>query len=86
MAKMIMPDEEMESVEQDDSQLKMEDSPHVNVILAAAVGAKDGLMLAVNIGAMLIAFIALTCGTEIPVSGKLHGCARWAADGKNDNA
>ena len=59
MAKIIMPDEKAESVKEDDEHLKMEDSPHVNVILAAAVGARDGLMLAVNIGAMLIAFIAL---------------------------
>ena len=59
MAKILMPDEQIESAKEDDEHLKMEDSPHVNVILAAAVGAKDGLMLAVNIGAMLIAFIAL---------------------------
>ena len=59
MAKIIMPDEQAESAEEDDAHLKMDDSPHVNVILAAAVGARDGLMLAVNIGAMLIAFIAL---------------------------
>jgi CNT family concentrative nucleoside transporter len=59
MAKIIMPDEEVESAEEDDAHLKMDDSPHVNVILAAAVGSRDGLMLAVNIGAMLIAFIAL---------------------------
>jgi CNT family concentrative nucleoside transporter len=54
-----MPDDHVESATEDDAHLKMEDSPHVNVILAAAVGARDGLMLAVNIGAMLIAFIAL---------------------------
>jgi CNT family concentrative nucleoside transporter len=59
MAKLIMPDDHVESASEDDAHLKMEDSPHVNVILAAAVGARDGLMLAVNIGAMLIAFIAL---------------------------
>ena len=59
MAKIIMPDDVVESAKEDDEHLKMEDSPHVNVILAAAVGARDGLMLAVNIGAMLIAFIAL---------------------------
>jgi CNT family concentrative nucleoside transporter len=39
--------------------LLMEESKHVNVILAAAVGSADGLRLAVNIGAMLIAFVAL---------------------------
>jgi CNT family concentrative nucleoside transporter len=37
----------------------LEESKHVNVILAAAVGSADGLRLAVNIGAMLIAFVAL---------------------------
>ncbi len=59
MAKIIMPDDHVDSAKEDDEHLTMEDSPHVNVILAAAVGARDGLMLAVNIGAMLIAFIAL---------------------------
>ena len=59
MAKLIMPDEKSESAQEDDSHLKMEDSKHENVILAAAVGSSDGLKLAVNIGAMLIAFIAL---------------------------
>ncbi len=59
MAKIIMPDASAESAKEDDEHLKMDASPHVNVILAAAVGARDGLMLAVNIGAMLIAFIAL---------------------------
>ncbi|NOR65979.1 MAG: NupC/NupG family nucleoside CNT transporter, partial [Woeseiaceae bacterium] len=52
MAKIIMPDEEVESAKEDDAHLKMDDSPHVNVILAAAIGSRDGLMLAVNIGAM----------------------------------
>lgn len=36
-----------------------EESPHANVIDAAASGATEGLSLAVNVGAMLIAFIAL---------------------------
>lgn len=34
-------------------------SPHANVIDAAAAGASDGLSLALNVAAMLIAFIAL---------------------------
>lgn len=57
MAKIIMPDPEG-SVARHET-LKMEHSTHENVILAAAVGASDGLRLAVNIGAMLIAFVAL---------------------------
>ncbi len=59
MAKMIMPDEDHESAAEDDAHLKLGKSPHENVILAAAVGSADGVKLAVNIGAMLIAFIAL---------------------------
>lgn len=35
------------------------ESPHANVIDAAARGAGDGLTLALNVGAMLLAFIAL---------------------------
>jgi CNT family concentrative nucleoside transporter len=59
MAKIIMPDDHIDSSDEAKSELKMEDSKHENVILAAAVGASDGLRLAVNIGAMLIAFVAL---------------------------
>lgn len=59
MAKIIMPDEDMESPADDDAHLQMGKSPHENVILAAAVGASDGVRLAVNIGAMLVAFVAL---------------------------
>lgn len=36
-----------------------DERPHVNVIDAAAAGASDGMKLALNIAAMLIAFIAL---------------------------
>jgi len=57
MAKMIMP--EREQVNDDDSVLKTEHDKYVNVIDAAAGGASNGLMLAVNIGAMLLAFVAL---------------------------
>lgn len=61
MAKIMMPQTEnvhdkMEDVEGDDS--ANQENP-VNVIEAAANGASAGLMLVVNIGAMLIAFIGL---------------------------
>ena len=36
-----------------------DDREHANVILAAAVGAQNGMKLAVNIGAMLLAFVSL---------------------------
>ena len=58
MAKILMPDERVVSAREPEK-LKMEPSQHKNVILAAASGTTDGLRLAVNIGAMLIAFVAL---------------------------
>jgi len=58
MAKIIMPDTEPVP-EGGHEKLVMERSKHSNVILAAASGTSDGLRLAVNIGAMLIAFVAL---------------------------
>lgn len=59
MAKIIMPDDPADTAANKEPALEMADSKHENVILAAAVGASDGLRLAVNIGAMLIAFVAL---------------------------
>ena len=58
MAKMLMPDDPEDESEQN-KPLVMEPSEHENIILAAAQGSTDGLRLAVNIGAMLIAFVAL---------------------------
>ncbi len=58
MAKIIMPDDEYIPPSQHEK-LRMEPSKHRNLIMAAAAGTSDGLRLAVNIGAMLIAFVAL---------------------------
>ena len=58
MAKIVMPDDEVVPAGGHEK-LKMEPSQHKNVILAAASGTTDGLRLAANIGAMLIAFVAL---------------------------
>lgn len=58
MAKILMPDEEAVPPGGHEK-LKMERSHHKNVILAAASGTTDGLRLAANIGAMLVAFVAL---------------------------
>jgi CNT family concentrative nucleoside transporter len=71
MAKIIMPDEQAESAAEDDAHLKLGKSPHENVILAAAVGSADGVKLAVNIGAMLVAFVALIA--------LLNGFLGWVA-------
>lgn len=58
MAKIIMPDDQVVR-SGGHEKLVMEKSQHKNLILAAASGTTDGLRLAANIGAMLIAFVAL---------------------------
>jgi CNT family concentrative nucleoside transporter len=63
MAKIIMPDtKEKDSEEVID--LNSAESPHTNIIMAAAQGASDGIKLAVSIGGMLIAFVALIALTN----------------------
>ena len=60
MAKLIMPDDPAHARERkDDEVLHTDEARHANVIMAAGVGAFDGVKLAVAIGAMLIAFVAL---------------------------
>jgi CNT family concentrative nucleoside transporter len=57
LAKMLMPETERPATM---GGVKVEvEKPGVNVIDAAARGAGDGLLLALNVGAMLIAFIGL---------------------------
>ena len=73
MAKILMPDERVGIDTVDERGLMMEESKHANVILAAAVGAGDGVRLAVNIGAMLIAFVALIA----LFNGLVGGIAGW---------
>lgn len=58
MAKIIMPDDLVVSASEPEK-FVMERSEHKNLILAAASGTTDGLRLAANIGAMLVAFVAL---------------------------
>jgi CNT family concentrative nucleoside transporter len=57
MAKLLVPEEEKTDVSERDLHLTIERS--VNVFDAAASGAANGLSLAVNIGAMLLAFVGL---------------------------
>ncbi|MCK7458315.1 NupC/NupG family nucleoside CNT transporter [Idiomarina aminovorans] len=56
MAKMMIP--ESEKPRNDLNEIEVEDNS-VNVIDAAAQGASSGLQLAMNVGAMLLAFVAL---------------------------
>jgi CNT family concentrative nucleoside transporter len=56
LSKLLLP--EMEQPETTGTATVKVEKVHVNVIDAAAAGASDGMMLAVNIAAMLIAFLA----------------------------
>ena len=70
MAKLLLPETE----EVDSSNFKMEkDTSSTNVIDAAARGASDGLQLALNVGGMLLAFIALIA----LLNGMLGGFFGW---------
>ncbi|GAA5213656.1 NupC/NupG family nucleoside CNT transporter [Corallincola platygyrae] len=57
MAKIIMPETSTPADSMDVTE--SESKEHVNVIDAAAAGASSGMQLALNVGAMLMAFIAL---------------------------
>ncbi|HSP22503.1 MAG TPA: NupC/NupG family nucleoside CNT transporter [Planococcus sp. (in: firmicutes)] len=70
MAKIMMPETE-EIVEKEFVMEK--DQSSVNVVDAAARGAADGLQLALNVGAMLLAFIALIA----LLNGMLGGVGAW---------
>ncbi|HBP98940.1 MAG TPA: NupC/NupG family nucleoside CNT transporter [Gammaproteobacteria bacterium] len=57
MAKLLMP--ESEQFKNEDGEFKLEFEAHVNVIDAAASGASSGMTLALNVGAMVLAFVGL---------------------------
>ena len=69
-AKLLMPETETPASTLED--IEAEDAP-VNVIDAAANGASSGLHLALNVGAMLLAFVALTA----VLNGVLGGIGGW---------
>jgi len=70
MAKILIPETEKSEV----AEFEMEkDQESVNVIDAAARGAGDGLKLALNVGAMLLAFIALIA----MMNGMLGGLGKF---------
>ena len=74
MAKIMMPD-----IDEEDDNIDLDavdvdgDKKASNVIEAAANGASDGLKLAANIGAMLLAFVALIA----MLNGMIGGIGSW---------
>ncbi|WP_447528025.1 NupC/NupG family nucleoside CNT transporter [Vreelandella sp. TE19] len=76
-AKLIMPETQdnadSDSISKVDEELKDQDDKPVNVLDAAASGATSGMMLAANVGAMLLAFIGLIA----LINGILGGVGGW---------
>ncbi|WP_226682293.1 NupC/NupG family nucleoside CNT transporter [Sutcliffiella horikoshii] len=73
MAKMLIPETEEPKNETNAQIGESEEDRATNVIDAAARGASDGLKLALNVGAMLLAFIALIA----LINGILGGIGGW---------
>ena len=73
MAKLLMP--ESEQFKNEDEEFKLEFENHVNVIDAAAAGASSGMTLALNVGAMVLAFVGLIAlvNTLLGSLGELFG-------------
>ena len=57
MAKLLLP--EAEKIGREEEEFTLEFESHVNVIDAAASGASSGMSLALNVGAMVLAFVGL---------------------------
>lgn len=74
MAKILLPESEEEPAETLDAQPADERSA-ANAIDAVVVGATDGLRLALNVGAMLVAFIAILALLDWPIAAL--GDQRW---------
>jgi len=69
MAKIICPETEHDKIVNESIDYDEDDEKPTNVIDAAASGAASGLKLAVNVGAMLLAFIALIALLNTIVGG-----------------
>lgn len=81
LAKILMP-ETQEPLTRGTVKLEVERST-ANVIDAAATGAADGLRLALNVGAMLLAFIALIALLNAPI--QWLGTKEWGDAGSSLN-
>ncbi|WP_336273141.1 NupC/NupG family nucleoside CNT transporter [Vreelandella indica] len=76
-AKLIMPEtqdvSDSDSVSKVEEEIEAQEDKPANVLDAAASGATSGLMLAANVGAMLLAFIGLIA----LINGMLGGVGGW---------
>jgi len=72
MAKILVPETKYQDPKLEDAQYSDSGKP-VNVFEAIANGARDGLMLALNVGAMLLAFVAMIA----LLNGMITGVGVW---------
>lgn len=77
-AKLICPSTEPSQVQFED--IHFEEKPSANVIEAAAAGATVGMKVAVNVGAMLVAFVGLIA----LLNGLVGGLMGWFGHGELD--
>ena len=90
MAKMIMPDDPRDTDAIEDHKVEVaetfeEGEQPANIIMAAAAGAQTGVKLAVAVGAMVLAFVALVALANGLLGGAgnwvvAHGGSPWFAD------
>src|SRR3954454_4914877 len=90
MAKIIMPDDRADSDKAEDAKVDVAETfeegvKPANIIMAAAQGAQTGVKLAVAVGAMVLAFVALVALANGLLGGAgnwvvAHGGSPWFAD------
>lgn len=72
-AKLMLPETEVSQDTRDAAEMVAADDRPANVLDAAAAGASSGMQLALNVGAMLLAFVALIA----LLNGMLSGIGGW---------
>lgn len=72
VAKIMLPETETSRTAGDEAEMSVE-KPDANVIDAAARGATEGLKLALNVAAMLLAFLALVALADLLLALPVHG-------------
>src|SRR3954447_24768740 len=90
MAKIIMPDDPQDTDALEDAKVEVAETfeegvKPANIIMAAAQGAQTGVKLAVAVGAMVLAFVALVALANGLLGGAgnwvvAHGGSQWFAD------
>lgn len=71
VAKIMLPETESSATAAGEAEMSV-DKPDVNVVDAAARGAAEGLKLALNVGAMLLAFLALVALADLLLALPVH--------------